>query len=47
MLKRASEEPLGHAASVMADILENAENSDIISPLQKRTLLQEIASRLL
>lgn len=47
MLKRVSEEPLGHAASVMADILENAENSGIISASQKRTLLQEIASRLL
>jgi len=47
MLKRVSEEPLGHAASVMADILENAENSGIISAMQKRTLLQEIASRLL
>lgn len=47
MLKRVSEEPLGHAASVMADILENAENNGIISALQKRTLLQEIASRLL
>jgi diacylglycerol kinase (ATP) len=47
MLKRVSEEPLGHAASVMADILENAESSGIISALQKRTLLQEIASRLL
>ncbi|XP_066357777.1 diacylglycerol kinase 1-like [Miscanthus floridulus] len=47
MLKRVSEEPLGHAASVMADILEKAENSGIISASQKRTLLQEIASRLL
>uniref|UniRef100_A0A0A9EXX0 Cl798_1 n=1 Tax=Arundo donax TaxID=35708 RepID=A0A0A9EXX0_ARUDO len=47
MLKRVSEEPFGHAASIMADILENAENSGVISALQKRTLLQEIASRLL
>ncbi|XP_062202692.1 diacylglycerol kinase 1-like [Phragmites australis] len=47
MLKRVSEEPLGHAASIMADILENAENSGVISASQKRTLLQEIASRLL
>lgn len=47
MLKRVSEEPMGHAASIMADVLENAENSGIISAAQKRTLLQEIASRLL
>ncbi|KAL6847326.1 hypothetical protein ACP4OV_023179 [Aristida adscensionis] len=47
MLKRVSEEPLGHAASIMADVLEDAENSGIISASQKRTLLQEIASRLL
>ncbi|KAK3136846.1 hypothetical protein QOZ80_5BG0443380 [Eleusine coracana subsp. coracana] len=47
MLKRVSEEPLSHAASIMADILENAENEGMISATQKRTLLQEIASRLL
>jgi diacylglycerol kinase (ATP) len=47
MLKRVSEEPLSHAASIMADILENAENEGIVSATQKRTLLQEIASRLL
>jgi diacylglycerol kinase (ATP) len=47
MLKRVSEEPLGHAASIMADILENSENEGIISATQKRTLLQEIASKLL
>uniref|UniRef100_A0A0E0MNX4 Multifunctional fusion protein n=1 Tax=Oryza punctata TaxID=4537 RepID=A0A0E0MNX4_ORYPU len=47
MLKRVSEEPIGHAASIMADVLENAENSGIITASQKRTLLHEIASRLL
>jgi hypothetical protein len=47
MLKRVSEEPISHAASIMADILENAENSGTISASQKSALLQEIASRLL
>uniref|UniRef100_A0A0E0FDF3 Multifunctional fusion protein n=1 Tax=Oryza meridionalis TaxID=40149 RepID=A0A0E0FDF3_9ORYZ len=47
MLKRVSEEPIGHAASIMADVLENAENNGIITASQKRTLLHEIASRLL
>jgi diacylglycerol kinase (ATP) len=42
-----SEEPLGHAASIIANILENAENEGTISATQKRTLLQEIASKLL
>jgi diacylglycerol kinase (ATP) len=35
MLKRVSEESLSHAASIMADILENAENEGIISVTQK------------
>ena len=47
MLKRVSEEPISHAASIMADILENAENSGTISASQKSALLQDIASRLL
>ncbi|CAM0949394.1 unnamed protein product [Alopecurus aequalis] len=47
MLKRVSEEPISHAASIMADILENAENSGTITASQKSALLQEIASRLL
>ncbi|OVA07911.1 Diacylglycerol kinase [Macleaya cordata] len=46
MLKRASEEPLGHAAAIIADVLENAESSRVISASQKRVLLQEMALRL-
>lgn len=46
MLKRAAEEPLGHAASILTDILENAESSQVINTTQKRALLQEMALRL-
>ncbi|XP_021733945.1 diacylglycerol kinase 1-like [Chenopodium quinoa] len=46
MLKRASEEPLGHAASILTDVLENAESSHVINAAQKRALLQEMALRL-
>lgn len=46
MLKRAAEEPLGHAAAIIADVLENAETSHIINASQKRELLQEMALRL-
>ncbi|XP_068654338.1 diacylglycerol kinase 1 [Aristolochia californica] len=46
MLKRASEEPLGHAAAIITDVLENAETNHIITATQKRTLLQEMALRL-
>ncbi|KAI3876937.1 hypothetical protein MKX03_032482 [Papaver bracteatum] len=46
MLKRASEEPLGHAAALIADVLENAESSRVITASQKRVLLQEMALRL-
>ncbi|XP_057517677.1 diacylglycerol kinase 1 [Amaranthus tricolor] len=46
MLKRAAEEPLGHAASILTDILENAESSQVINTAQKRALLQEMALRL-
>ncbi|KAK4781564.1 hypothetical protein SAY86_015666 [Trapa natans] len=46
MLKRASEEPLGHAAAIISDILENAETSHVINASQKRALLQEMALRL-
>ncbi|KAL6584159.1 hypothetical protein OROMI_003448 [Orobanche minor] len=46
MLRRAAEEPLGHAAAIIADVLENAETSHVISASQKRTLLQEMALRL-
>lgn len=46
MLKRVAEEPLGHAAAIIADVLENAETSHIINASQKRALLQEMALRL-
>ncbi|KAI4319161.1 hypothetical protein MLD38_032794 [Melastoma candidum] len=46
MLKRTSEEPLGHAASIITDVLENAETNHVISSSQKRALLHELALRL-
>lgn len=46
MLKRASEEPLGHAAAIMAEVLENAVCKGVINAAQKRALLQEMALRL-
>ncbi|XP_009630275.1 diacylglycerol kinase 1-like [Nicotiana tomentosiformis] len=46
MLKRAAEEPLGHAAAIIADVLENAESNQVIDASQKRALLQEMALRL-
>lgn len=46
MLKRIAEEPLGHAASVVAEVLENAECGGVINAAQKRVLLQEMALRL-
>ncbi|KAK6925084.1 Diacylglycerol kinase, accessory domain [Dillenia turbinata] len=46
MLRRASEEPIGHAAAIIADVLENAESNHIINATQKRALLQEMALRL-
>ncbi|KAI4335921.1 hypothetical protein L6164_014517 [Bauhinia variegata] len=46
MLKKAAEEPLGHAAAIITDVLENAETSHVINASQKRALLQEMALRL-
>ncbi|KAK9116539.1 hypothetical protein Sjap_015486 [Stephania japonica] len=46
MLKRASLEPLGHAAAIITDVLENAETNHVITASQKRSLLQEMAMRL-
>lgn len=45
MLRRA-DEPLGVAASVVTDVLENAETNRVISTAQKKALLQEMALRL-
>ncbi|XP_059645453.1 diacylglycerol kinase 1 [Cornus florida] len=46
MLRRAAEEPLGHAAAIIADVLDNAETNHVINASQKRSLLQEMALRL-
>ncbi|CAN1312363.1 Diacylglycerol kinase 1 [Linum perenne] len=46
MLKRAGEEPLGHAAAIIADVLENAETNNVINVSQKRALLHDMALRL-
>lgn len=46
MLKRTAEEPLGHAAAIIVEVLENAECRGLISAAQKRALLQEMAVRL-
>ncbi|KAI8528844.1 hypothetical protein RHMOL_Rhmol12G0179000 [Rhododendron molle] len=46
MLKRAAEEPLGHAAAIITDVLENAETNHVINASQKRALLQEMALKL-
>ena len=46
MLKRAAEEPLGHAAAMITDVLENAETNNVIDASQKRALLHEMALRL-
>ncbi|KAM0060454.1 putative diacylglycerol kinase (ATP) [Helianthus debilis subsp. tardiflorus] len=46
MLKRTTEETLGHAAGIVADVLENAETNQVINASQKRTLLHEMALRL-
>ncbi|KAI3777522.1 hypothetical protein L1987_47322 [Smallanthus sonchifolius] len=45
-LKRTTEETLGHAAGIVADVLENAETNQVINASQKRTLLHEMALRL-
>ncbi|XP_060974767.1 diacylglycerol kinase 1-like [Cannabis sativa] len=45
MLKRAAVEPLGHAAAIITDVLENAETNSVINASQKRALLQEMALR--
>ncbi|ONK75785.1 uncharacterized protein A4U43_C03F20530 [Asparagus officinalis] len=46
MLKRSADESLGQAASVITDVLENAESDGVITATQKRALLQEMALRL-
>lgn len=46
MLKRISDETIARAASVVSDVLENAESNNVINASQKRALLQDIAGRL-
>ncbi|KAK9167599.1 hypothetical protein Scep_002790 [Stephania cephalantha] len=46
MLRRASEEPTGHAAAIMAEVLVNAECKGVITAAQKRLLLQQMALHL-
>ncbi|KAI3504690.1 hypothetical protein L1887_26350 [Cichorium endivia] len=46
MLKRSGEEPLGHAAAIVADVLAHAETNHVINASQKRALLQEMALKL-
>lgn len=46
MLRKASEEPTGHAAAIMTEVLLNAESNGVINATQKRVLLQQMALRL-
>lgn len=46
MLRRAIEEPLGHAAAIVTEVLEHAESTHVITASQKRALVQEVALRL-
>ena len=44
MLRRASDdEPRGHAAAIMTDVILDAECKGIINASQKKILLQEMA----
>lgn len=46
MLRRASEEPRGHAAAIMTEVLLDAECKGIINASQKKVLLQQMALNL-
>ncbi|KAF8411780.1 hypothetical protein HHK36_004339 [Tetracentron sinense] len=46
MLRRASEEPTGHAAAIMTEVLVNAECNGVINASQKKLLLQQMALQL-
>lgn len=46
MLRRASEEPRGHAAAIMTEVLADAECKGIINASQKKLLLQQLALNL-
>jgi diacylglycerol kinase (ATP) len=46
MLRRASEEPRGHAAAIMTEVLADAECKGVINASQKKLLLQQLALNL-
>ncbi|CAM8877000.1 unnamed protein product [Rhodiola kirilowii] len=46
MLRRASEEPRGHAVAIMTEVLVDAECKGVITASQKNVLLQQIALQL-
>ncbi|XP_042492209.1 diacylglycerol kinase 2 [Macadamia integrifolia] len=46
MLRRASDEPIGHAAAIMTEVLVNAECNGVINAAQKKLLLQQMALNL-
>ncbi|KAL5704331.1 diacylglycerol kinase (ATP) [Ranunculus cassubicifolius] len=46
MLRRASEQPTGHAAAIMTEVLVNAECNGVINASQKKQLLQQMALHL-
>lgn len=45
MLRKASEEPTGHAAAIITDVLVKAECDGLITASQKKFLLQQMALR--
>lgn len=46
MLRRASEEPRGHPAAIMTEVLVDAECRGVINAAQKKLLLQQMALQL-
>ncbi|WZY79687.1 hypothetical protein YC2023_026071 [Brassica napus] len=46
MLRRASDEPRGHAAAIMNEVLLDAECKGVINAAQKKQLLQQMALNL-
>eukprot|EP00898_Chlorokybus_atmophyticus_P002701 jgi/Chlat1/3431/Chrsp23S03754 len=46
MLRRSRGEPVGYAAAVMGEVLDNAESSGLITAQQRRALLTEMARKL-
>lgn len=46
MLRKTTKEPLGQTSSIIADVLTNAETSQLITSRQKQLLLHEILLKL-